>query len=202
MKRLFTIIATVLWSCCMYAQRDSVTWDADFVENVVAWRNGDGTIEHADNSMAGITVTFDGPGKYCGFATGDIYLYKADALLTFTSTVGNISHIDIMGVTHVVDVVFPAGWTWVSSERIDPMYVRGTLSWDGTPAAWVVMNGSDETIYIMDISQIVFTISDTPAAIDKTEHVETTTPCRKYMQNGLLLIERNGKTYNALGVEW
>lgn len=107
-----------------------------------------------------------------------------------------------MGVTHVVGAVFPAGWTWVSGEQIDPMYVRGTLSWDGTPAAWVVMNGSDETIYIMDISQIVFTISNAPAAIDKTGHVETTAPCRKYMQNGLLLIERSGKTYNALGVEW
>jgi len=72
----------------------NIHWDANFVENVVAWRNGDGTIVHGNNSKDGITVTFDGPGKYCGFYTGDIYFYKAGALLTFTSTVGKISHIE------------------------------------------------------------------------------------------------------------
>jgi hypothetical protein len=40
------------------------------------------------------------------------------------------------------------------------MYVNITLSWDGTPSSSVVMDSSDQTISIMDISQIDFTISD------------------------------------------
>ena len=198
MKRAFTFIATVIWACCMCAETKSVTWDAEFVENIVAWRNADGTIVHANNSKDSITVTFDGPGKYCGFNTGEIYFYKADATLTFTSAEGCISHIEITGVTHTVAAVFPAGWTWLSGEQIDPMYVGGTLSWSGDPASSVVMNGSDETISITDISQIVFTITDGLDAIDEIK--QEYTPGRKFMKNGQLFIERAGKTYNALGV--
>jgi hypothetical protein len=165
-------ISMIAFSSCVKEDNGSpsapvnICWDADFVENVVAWRDGNGTIVNENNSKDGITVTFDGPGKYCGFYTGDIYFYKADAQLTFTSTVGKISHIEIKAKTHTNDKVFPEGWTWVKGEKIDPMYVNITLSWDGTPSSSVVMNSSDQTISIMDISQIVFTISDTPSAMD------------------------------------
>jgi hypothetical protein len=46
------------------------------------------------------------------------------------------------------------------------MYVNITLSWDGTPSYSVVMDSSDQRMDILDISQIVFTLSDTPSAID------------------------------------
>ena len=187
--------------CSMYADTGLVTWDTPFVENVVAWCNGDGTVVHENNSKDGITVTYDGPKKYCGFYTGEIYFYRAETQLTFTSTVGDISHIEIKGVTHTGSKVFPADWTWVKGEKIDAMYVNVTLSWDGTPASSVVMNGSDETISIKDISQIVFTISDTPTAIGEIKTQPKHQQNRKLIKDGKLLIQRNGKTYNAAGIE-
>ena len=173
MKKIFSLftplmvtlaVSMIVFSSCAKEDNCSpvapvnILWDANFVENVVAWRDGYGNIVNENNSKDGINVTFDGPGKYCGFYSGDIYFYKADALLTFTSTVGKISHIEIKAKTHTSDKVFPAGWTWVKGEKIDAMYVNITLSWDGTPSSSMVMDSSDQRMDILDISQIVFTI--------------------------------------------
>lgn len=175
MKKIFSLftplmvtlaVSMIVFSSCAKEDNGSpvapvnICWDTNFVENVVAWCDGDGTVVHENNCKDGITVTFDGPGKYCGFYTGDIYFYKAGAQLTFTSSVGKISHIEIKAVTHTNDKVFPAGWTWVKGEKIDSMYVNVTLTWDGTPSSSVVMDSSDTRIDILDISQIIFTISD------------------------------------------
>lgn len=67
-------------------------------------------------------------------------------------------HSRVGSAVHSNDKVFPTGWTWVKGENIDAMYVNITLSWDGTPSSSVVMDSSDQTISIMDISQIDFTI--------------------------------------------
>ena len=174
-----------------------VSWDSLFVDKVRAWRDGDGNIEHTNNSRDGITVTFDGPGKYCGFSYDEIYFYKADARLTFTSTVGDISRIEISGTQ--VRTVYPDGWTWVPEEQVDVSYYRGKLIWEGTPVAAVVMNGSDETIDIKDISQIVFTINGTPTAIRNISQGQSQP--RKLIKDGQLLIKHNEKTYNAAGIE-
>lgn len=174
----------------------SVSWDSLFVDKVRAWRDGDGNIEHANNTRDGITVTFDGPGKYCGFSYGEIYFYKADAKLTFTSTVGNISRIEISGTQ--VRTVYPDGWTWVPEEQVDVSHYRGKLIWEGTPADSVVMNGSDETIDIKDISKIVFTIN-VKTAIRNISQGQSQP--RKLMKDGQLLIRHNDKTYNTAGIE-
>lgn len=64
-----------------------------------------------------------------------------------------------------------------------------------------VMNGSDETISIKDISQIVFTISDTPTAIGEIKKQPKHQQNRKLIKDGKLLIQRDGKTYNTAGIE-
>ena len=174
----------------------SVSWDSLFVDKVRAWRDGDGNIEHANNTRDGITVTFEGPGKYCGFSYDEIYFYKADAKLTFTSTVGDISRIEISGTQ--VRTVYPDGWTWVPEEQVDVSHYRGKLIWEGTPADSVVMNGSDETIDIKDISKIVFTIN-VKTAIDNISQGQSQP--RKLLKDGQLLIKHNDKTYNAAGIE-
>ena len=174
----------------------SVSWDSLFVDKVRAWRDGDGNIELANNTRDGITVTFEGPGKYCGFSYDEIYFYKADAKLTFTSTVGDISRIEISGTQ--VRTVYPDGWTWVPEEQVDVSHYRGKLIWEGTPADSVVMNGSDETIDIKDISKIVFTIN-VKTAIDNISQGQSQP--RKLLKDGQLLIKHNDKTYNAAGIE-
>ena len=177
-------------------QTVSVTWDSIFVDKVRAWRDGDGNIEHTNNTKDGITVTYDGPGKYCGFAYGEIYFYKADAKQTFTSTVGSISRIEISGVQ--VRTIYPEGWKWIPEEQVDVSHYRGKLIWEGTPADSVSMNGSDEPIDIKDISQIVFTVSGKPTAINEVKQGQN--PNRKLIKDGQLIIKANGKTYNAAGV--
>ena len=179
-------------------QGDYVSWDSLFVDKVWAWRDGDGNIVNTNNTKDGITVTFDGPGKYCGFAYGEIYFYKADAKLTFTSTVGEISRIEISGTQ--IRKNYPDGWTWVPEEKVDVSYYRGKLIWEGTPTTSVDMNGSDDTIDIKDISKIVFTVSGKPTAIGNISQSQGQSQPRKLIKDGQLLIKVNGKTYNVAGV--
>ncbi len=177
-------------------QSVSVSWDSLFVDEVRAWRDGDGNIEHTNNTRDGITVTFDGPGKYCGFSYDEIYFYKADAKLNFTSTVGDITRIEISGTQ--VRKIYPDGWTWVPEKQVDVSHYRGKLIWEGTPADSVSMNGSDEPIDIKDISQIVFTVSGKPTAINEVKQEQSQN--RKLIKDGQLIIKANGKIYNAAGV--
>ena len=193
-KKLF-MLAALLCTTTTWAQ-DSVAWDSIFVDKLRAWRDGDGTVENMNNTGDGITVTFDGPGKYCGFAYGEIYFYKADAKLTFTSTVGDISRIEISGIQ--LRKIYPDGWKWIPETQVDVSYYRGKLIWEGTPAASVEMNSSDETIDIKDISQIVFTISGKPTNIKEVKQGQS--PNRKMIKDGQLLIKTNGKIYNVVGV--
>lgn len=60
MKKFFSLFSAMMMCCSMHADTGLVTWDTPFVENVVAWCNGDGTVAHENNSKDGITVTFDG----------------------------------------------------------------------------------------------------------------------------------------------
>lgn len=109
---------------------------------------------------------------------------------------GNISRIEISGTQ--VRTVYPDGWTWIPEQQVDVSQYRGKLIWEGTPAASVVMNGSDETIDIKDISKIVFTINNTTAIRNISQGQSQP---RKLMKDGQLLIRHNDKTYNAAGIE-
>lgn len=168
-------------------QGNLITWDQNFCSTVEAWIDINGTLSHSNNSRDGITVTFVGDEIQDGFSGGMIYFYSGTSSLVFTSTVGNISKIEITGFHEYAD---PAGWTWNATSH--------KLTWEGTPTASVSLNGVTNDIVDISVSRIDFTIGgESPTALESLTTTETAT---KRFRNGRLLIEKDGKTYNALGV--
>ena len=163
----------------------TVTWDAAFIDYVEAF-NHLGTIVHYDNSKDGITVTYSGPASNIGKGMQS-YIVKLTTSdkLTFTSTVGDIKKIEITYTS--MSGTAPAGWT-----ANDP-----TLTWEGTPAAAVELPGAIE---LPRITSIVFIVDKTATAIEEISQ-QPTTNSQKLMIDGQLIIERDGKFFNAQGAQ-
>ena len=164
-----------------------ITWDSDFCSNVVAcfdsweWQHVE-----ANNTKDGITVTYSNSNDY-GWKVGTIDLYVQENILTFTSTVGDISKIEVYYSANYGST--PNGWTLDATNK--------KFVWEGTAAAAVDMVGG--YVYFI-VDYIVFTIAgSTPTAVEnvQTNHVQGT----KILRDGMLLIERDGKLYNATGAE-
>lgn len=167
-----------------------ITWDFFFCNEVTAMCDDGATIA-LDNSKDGISVTYGGYDDMDGWGGGYIYLYGAsESKMIFSSTVGDISKIEIYYSDNIGGT--PADWT------VDA--TNNKFVWEGTPAASVDMKkGSADNIGFM-VDHIVFTIgAAAPTAVEnvQTNQVQAT----KFFRDGQLLIEKNGKIYNATGAE-
>ena len=168
----------------------TVTWDFFFCTEVEALCD-DGANIALNNSKDGITVTYSGYDDMDGMAGGGIWLYGgSSSKVIFSSAVGDISKIEVYyqgdpGLT-------PPDWTVDATNK--------KFVWEGTPAASVdLMRGTAGNIGFM-VDHIVFTIGAAePTAVEnvQTNHVQAT----KFFRDGMLLIEKNGKIYNATGAE-
>ena len=120
-------------------QEVTITWNSSFIlNNIDLSPDGDDFV-----SQDGIKASYNGD---VDFFYGDLETYSSDSKLTFTSTVGNISKVEI----YYTDIAghIPGGQGWTDD---------GTkVTWEGTPAPSVTLAGNNISIYT--ISQIVFTI--------------------------------------------
>ena len=163
-----------------------ITWDNDFCSNVIAYSDWSGQHVEENNTKDGITVT-SSDSESNGMQGGLINLYYQENILTFTSTVGDISKIEVYYSANYGST--PNGWTLDATNK--------KFVWEGTAAAAVDMVGG--YVYFI-VDYIVFTIAgSTPTAVEnvQTNHVQGT----KILRDGMLLIEKNGKIYNVMGAE-
>ena len=125
----------------------TVMWNSSLIRgiDIIPWAHDEG----ASVSQGNITATFT---VNAGWWSSGIVIGNSSAYgITFSSTSGNISKIEIYG-TDNSECAIPSGWTYESSK----------LTWQGTPAQSVTLNGVDgepgADIHIDNISQIVFTV--------------------------------------------
>lgn len=150
-------LALFLGSCSDDDKKDdvkdkTVTLDEEFCNKVDVWINNKGDINLENNSKDGITVTLAGDEEEDGFYCGDIYLYKASTVLTFTSSVGKIKKVEVFDRNwdSSDNPDCPVDWTWNSSNC--------SFVWTGTPSASVNMAGKDNLEIELYPQKIVFTI--------------------------------------------
>ena len=117
-------------------QEVTITWNSSFINHHIVGPDGDDFV-----SQDGIIASY----------TGDVELYRGDldiyeGSLTFTSTVGNISKVEIYCYDNTGNIPGNQGWTDDGTK----------VTWEGTPASSVTLAGNNISIYT--ISQIVFTV--------------------------------------------
>ena len=140
----------------------------------VTWNND-------DISGSGNSFTKDGVTLTCGMNIDwDDKTFLNGG--TFTTDLGNFTKIEV-----TADLCDMSGDGWSGNDK--------QQTWTGN-AASVSCTGD-----IYEISSIVFTIEpkSAPTAIDNIQIDKA--QGTKVLRNGMLLIERNGKLYNATGAE-
>ena len=156
------------------AATTTVTWNSSTLSSIDIY---DGESFTTD----GVTLTsLDG---MIDVETGMWMGNSDDASFKFSTSLGNFTRIEITG----------------------DIYALGGSSWTETSPGAVWTGDANETIFGMffeNVSQIVFTIGAAepqPTGVEnvQTNHVQAT----KFFRDGQLLIEKNGKIYNAQGVE-
>ena len=155
-KKLFTFLLALAASVGL-SWATVITWDASKVSSMAM------IVESGSNSKTsdGITVTAVSTGEFVEFGDhgGAIEIGNGEGsgggYITFESSVGNITRIDI---NH-----WDTGrWSNANEGWPSPYYQEfdgGTFTWSGTPAASVTLTG-DAPRYIWGITSIVFTIED------------------------------------------
>ena len=150
-------LALFLGSCSDDDKKDdvkgkTVTLDENFCNKIDVYIDDEGDVILMNNSKDGITVTLAGDEEDDGFYSGDIYLYKASTVLTFTSSVGKIKKVEVFdGDWDSSDNPdCPVDWTWNSSNC--------SFVWKGTPSASVNMAGKDNFEIELYPKKIVFTL--------------------------------------------
>ena len=140
-------------------QTDNVIlWDLNLCTSIMAGSPRDELeILNYHNTQGGITVTAEVDYMHgdveAGFMYGGI-VFECTGKLIFTSTVGNITHIEISGDTYSTLEV--TGWTWTPGEGGD----NGTLSWTGNAASVELPIAQDITL---ENTEVEFTIGNAPA---------------------------------------
>ena len=125
-------------------QETTITWNSSFIGSISRYPYDDASSVSQD----GITASFSW-GAGCQNRVIVIWSDPADQL-TFSSTAGNISKIEIY-CSDVTNMPEGQGWSYDGTK----------MTWEGTPASSVTLSGnsgSDVDININGISQIVFTI--------------------------------------------
>ena len=125
-----------------YVTETTITWNSSYIGSSI-WH--DNAADDEEYTQDGITLALPGGGA-SSFMDQALYISEEYAI-TFTSTVGNISKIEI---SYDDFVSLPEGQGW----SFDGL----TVTWEGTPASSVTLSASSETIVIIGISQIVFTV--------------------------------------------
>lgn len=131
---------------------NTVILDEDFCNNIDVWIDEDHDVILTNNSKNGITVTLAGDEEEDGFYSGEIYLYKASTVLTFTSSVGKIKKVEVFDGywdSHE-NPDCPVNWTWNSANC--------SFVWTGTPAEAVNMAGKAGSQIELYPQKIVFTL--------------------------------------------
>ena len=155
-KKIFTFLLALVTSVGL-SWATTITWDASKVSSMAM------IVESGSNSKTsdGIKVTAVSTGEFVVFGDhgGAIEIGNGEGsgggYLTFTSSVGNITRIDINHWD-------TGGWSNANAGWPSPYYETfegGTFTWSGTPAASVTLTG-DAPRYIWGITSIEFTIED------------------------------------------
>ena len=125
----------------------TITWTSTFINSVsiMPWGHDSGV----SASDGGITATFT---ENAGLSSSGITIGNSSAYgITFSTTTGNISKIEIYGTDNSANGL-PSGWSYDGTK----------VTWQGTSAPSVTMNGVNagpgEDVHIDYISQIVFTV--------------------------------------------
>ncbi len=119
-------------------QEVTITWNSSFISDIDLSKYG-----YASVSQDGITASYTGDAE---LVEGTINIYEGPGNhLTFTSTVGNISKVEIY-YTGNANIYGVQGWNDDGTK----------VTWEGTPAPSVTLGDRDMSIY--SISQIVFTV--------------------------------------------
>ncbi len=125
----------------------TITWTSTFINSVsiMPWGHDSGV----SASDGGITATFT---ENAGLSSSGITIGNSSAYgITFSTTAGNISKIEIYGTDNSANGL-PSGWSYDGTK----------VTWQGTSAPSVTMNGVNadpgEDVHIDNISQIVFTV--------------------------------------------
>ena len=126
----------------------------------------------------GVTVTVLN-GSIAGW-DGDWIGGSSDASFKFSTSLGNFTKIEITGD---IMELGGSGWTQTSPGAV----------WTGEA------NETTFGMYFENVSQSVFTIEEGGTAVDNIQIDKAQST--KLIRNGMLLIEKNGKIYNAQGVE-
>lgn len=194
-KKLFTFLFAALMSVGMFAAQQVITWSAQFCHDVEAYYSN-GQIFTANNSKDGITVTYSGSdvNDLDGMRIGGIFLTGGtNSKMTFTSTVGDISKIEVYYYTNVLEDV-PVGWTHEDS--------YDKFVWEGTPAASVdMMKGADRVgFYIRNIDFTIGEAEPEPQPIAVENGTKDGFSYTLY-DNGLLEISGSGAMPNHAFVE-
>ena len=128
-------------------QETTITWNSSFINSVsiMPWGHDSGV----SASDGGITATFT---ENAGLSSSGITIGNSSAYgITFSTTTGNISKIEIYGTDNSANGL-PSGWSYDGTK----------VTWQGTSASSVTMNGVNagpgEDVHIDYISQIVFTV--------------------------------------------
>ena len=123
---------------------NTITWNSSFISSISHSQFDD----DASVSQDGITASFT---FGVGLNNSELIIWSSpDNQLTFSSTVGNISKIEIY-VDDVENMPEDQGWTFDGTK----------ITWEGTPASSVSLSGNSsfgDDIYVNNISQIVFTV--------------------------------------------
>lgn len=130
-------------------QETTITWNSSFINsvNIMSWGHDSGV----STSNGGITATFT---ENAGLSSSGITIGNSSAYgITFSTTTGNISKIEIYGTDNSA-AGLPSGWDYDDETH--------KVTWQGTSAPSVTMNGVNagpgEDVHIDYISQIVFTV--------------------------------------------
>ena len=171
MRKLFTLFAATLFAFA--ANASTVVWDESFVESIDLYDDyaNPELASEINNSYGGITIT-----AVAKLPNGDLGIYDAGMFaeneggtFTFTSTIGKISKIEILGPTSYdpgtgkpVTNFTEGGIISKDWDIISPYMVvgKGTTAavWEDTPAEVVEM--ICDTLNIIHVTSIVFTIED------------------------------------------
>jgi len=144
----------------------TITWESSFIVdiNIYPWGHDSGV----SVNDGGITATFTENAGLCWGGTLTIGNSSSYGITFSTASGNNISKIEIFGMNNS-ECSLPSGW--------DYDYETNKLSWQGTPASSVTLNGVDgdtgEDIRINDISRIVFTVEAAAPAPTPTEATVT-----------------------------
>ena len=129
----------------------TITWTSTFINSVsiMPWGHDSGV----SASDGGITATFTENAGLCWSGTLTIGNSSTYGITFSTASGNNISKIEIYGVNNSA-AGLPSGWDYDDETH--------KVTWQGTPASSVTMNGVNadpgEDVQISSISQIVFTV--------------------------------------------